>query len=153
MWKLLKYLAQNYHTSSTFLQNCLQISWDFHKSLHNLPNLQFSIFAFIVLKTSVLILWFQRKNLFVKRTLYLFIWVYGSPKYDESVKISQAPKSLFPSAVRKKEHRRATSPQTGQQPTDGLLVAQRRNTSPETGYYEIVGYQPTDGQQPRDGIL
>ena len=30
---------------------------------------------------------------------WLFIWVYGDPKYEESVKISQAPKSLLPSVM------------------------------------------------------
>ena len=58
--------------------------------------------------------------------------------------------------VRTKEHRQATSPQTGQQPTDGLLVAQRRATSPETGYYEIArlwATSPETGQQPTDGLL
>ena len=30
---------------------------------------------------------------------WVFIWVFGDPKYEESVKISQAPKSLLPSVM------------------------------------------------------
>ena len=45
--------------------------------------------------------------------------------------------------------------QTGYQPTDGL-VAHRRATSSQTGYYEIAplwATSPQTGQQARDGLL